>query len=490
LKFTSIIVCAFFVLFKTLNAQTIRFNKAIETPLNPIWGWSILINDDSTYSVISGNNDSIGIAGVFFNKIDQYGNIISSNGFVEPNKSYYAGLSNSGKRLSSGSIIIVGGVEIFTPSDQNAVLYKFNSEGDTVFKKHYDVSYKTIGQGSCVATNDDILLLGLTYDTISNNADIAIIKTDSSGNMFWAKKFGGVFYDEAYNAVEYANEKFMVFGRRNYDTQNGAPWVLKLDSSGNLLGHKWFNQYAFKCAGFTARKGINNDIIITGCLDTIINVGDASAPRFIGIIDSNFNVSIIHIFSHQKTTSPYVVKQLQDGSYVGIGIRYYPLVGYIAKVSEQGQLLWEREYVYRDSNFNYFSDFEPTPDGGFIITGSTTGDFSQDLWLVKLDSLGLLDSAPVNSSTVLVNSSNNILQLYPNPAQNQLHLKIFFTQKQYETALLTVYDMLGRQVITKNIALQQGKANHAMDVSNLQSGNYIITVQAETEMLKQKFIKE
>jgi len=44
-------------------------------------------------------------------------------------------------------------------------------------------------------------------------------------------------------------------------------------------------------------------------------------------------------------------------------------------------LLWEREYIYKEYGFNYFADFAETPDGGFIITGSTLGDLSQDMWL-------------------------------------------------------------------------------------------------------------
>ena len=109
----------------------------------------------------------------------------------------------------------------------------------------------------------------------------------------------------------------------------------------------------------------------------------------------------------------------------------------------------------------------------------------------KLDSLGLLnDSLIVNTGTVLVNSSTNILQLYPNPTQSQLHLKIFFTQPQNEMATLTIYDMLGKQILSENIALQQGKANHTINVSNLPSGNYIAIVQTGGEVMKQGFVRD
>jgi hypothetical protein len=249
--------------------------------------------------------------------------------------------------------------------------------------------------------------------------------------------------------------------------------------------------------GIEGRKGIGNNIVVAGFLDTLINVGDYEYAAYLGKMDTNFNITMLHVFNNSRLIGPYISKQLADSSYVTVGfISANPgasgSIGYISKVDKLGNLIWEREYVYGNQyRFNYFADFEQTYDGGFIITGSTRGDLSQDIWLVKLDSLGLLnDSLIVNSGTVLANSSTNILQLYPNPAKEQLHLKIFFTQKQNTTATLTVYDVLGKQIISENINLQQGKANHTVNVSNLPSGNYIAIVQAGGEVVKQRFVRE
>jgi hypothetical protein len=57
-------------------------------------------------------------------------------------------------------------------------------------------------------------------------------------------------------------------------------------------------------------------------------------------------------------------------------------------------------------------------------------------------------------------------------------------------AMLAVYDMVGKQILSENINLQQGKANHTVNVSNLPSGNYIALVQAAGEVVKQRFVRE
>ena len=303
-----------------------------------------------------------------------------------------------------------------------------------------------------------------------------------------------------FDLIEYTKESFFVFGWRGYSGLYGAPWVLKLDSAGNLIQQKWFynlpNQPKLG-GGFGATKGFNNNIVVQGYLDTTTRVFTTPPvdfifyPAFVGTMDTNMNLSIVYTFEGTNPSRPYIIKQIKDSSYVAVGYKQNDKAGFIAKISLTGQLLWEREYIYKEYGFNYFADFAETPDGGFIITGSTQGDLSQDMWLVKLDSLGLLnDSLIVNAGTVLANSSTNILQLYPNPTQSQLHLKIFFIKPQNEMAMLAVYDMVGKQILSENINLQQGKANHTVNVSNLPSGNYIALVQAAGEVVKQRFVRE
>ncbi len=493
-----IFICALFVFFKTSSAQNIRFNKAVEFNGGGEWGRSILVDDDSSYIVGIVMDDSTNYIGNFWNKFDINGNLILSNGFANSGvEDYYSGFNNSLKRLSSGNYIDIGTVEKFNPFDRDMMFYKFSQEGDTLFKKNYDVLNMTIGSGTCVTSTDDVLLLGNTYDSIINNTDAAIIRVDSSGNEKWAKRFGGSFYDAAYNAIEYSPEKFMVFARRSYNQLYGAPWVLKLDSAGEIIQQKWFYQIPNEPklgGGFGAVEGINKNIVIMGYYDTTtINPPHWNSfyPAFLGTMDTNMNLSILYDFVESNPSRPYIIKQIKDSSYVAVGYKENNTAGFIAKINPNGQLLWEREYIYKEYGFNYFADFAETPDGGFIITGSTIGDLSQDMWLVKLDSLGLLnDSLIVNSGTILANSSTNILQLYPNPAKEQLHLKIFFTQKQNTIATLMVYDMLGKQIISENMNLQHGKANHSINVSNLPSGNYIALVQAGGEVVKQRFVRE
>jgi hypothetical protein len=73
--------------------------------------------------------------------------------------------------------------------------------------------------------------------------------------------------------------------------------------------------------------------------------------------------------------------------------------GWVFAMSQEGELLWNREIV--DLRFpaklSLFNAVEESEDGGVILIGyiidtlSNSQENNQNIWLVKLDSLGCLD---------------------------------------------------------------------------------------------------
>lgn len=72
------------------------------------------------------------------------------------------------------------------------------------------------------------------------------------------------------------------------------------------------------------------------------------------------------------------------------------------------------------------------------------------------------------------------VSIYPNPVGNQLNISSNDTMKAYE-----IYNLLGKRIIRKVSNAKQ------IDVSNLESNLYLITVETETgEKKTMKFIKK
>lgn len=62
--------------------------------------------------------------------------------------------------------------------------------------------------------------------------------------------------------------------------------------------------------------------------------------------------------------------------------------------------------------------------------------------------------------------------IYPNPVQGILHVKIMAATA--EKTVAEIFDMAGRNMITKPVALQAGEQNCQIDMSALQKGSYIL----------------
>lgn len=83
------------------------------------------------------------------------------------------------------------------------------------------------------------------------------------------------------------------------------------------------------------------------------------------------------------------------------------------------------------------------------------------------------DNTPDGIRGMLDESSRSI-DIFPNPAQNDLHFKYGFIG-QTDNAIARVIDMTGRVILTKNLGKHHfGTKEFSMDISSLRAGNYLL----------------
>lgn len=76
------------------------------------------------------------------------------------------------------------------------------------------------------------------------------------------------------------------------------------------------------------------------------------------------------------------------------------------------------------------------------------------------------------------------LALFPNPAQGLVTLN--FNQAQKSSVIISVYDLLGRQVLNQEQMLDAGRRSRGLDISGLHPGLYLIKVQAGSQLWVRK----
>jgi hypothetical protein len=206
----------------------------------------ITTSNGNSCFVSSKKNLSGTISSGTVTKIDSLGNVLWSRNISAVN----GGSTNAFDiaDLGNGDVLIAGYTNAFSGSTC-ALLTKINMFGDTLWVRAYcDFQFQVSGTSSVfdksiikVTFDGGILIAGNTGS--SNNADLYIIKVDALGNLLWAKSYGAAGHEFYYDALPTADNGCIISGYSN--SFSGAAfesYLLKIDSVGNLLWSKVFNQ--------------------------------------------------------------------------------------------------------------------------------------------------------------------------------------------------------------------------------------------------------
>jgi len=107
-----------------------------------------------------------------------------------------------------------------------------------------------------------------------------------------------------------------------------------------------------------------------------------------------------------------------------------------------------------------------------VLRGSIKFKQNSDSWFCHDIETSIQEPEKINS---------NWISIFPNPASNKLHIQSL-AQQNFNYAIL---DIAGRQVQSGNI-----NVNDPIDISNIASGLYIISLSVDKEVANFKFIKQ
>lgn len=251
--------------------------------------------------------------------------------------------------------------------------------------------------------------------------DVWVLKLSSSGSLLWSKCFGGSGDDEGVAIVKNSTGEYYI-GGTTYSTNGDVSgnhsnysdfWVLKIDSTGNLLSQK--------CVGGTdSDEGIcliatsDNGCMIAGrttSIDADATGNHGNADMLITKLSSSFVVEWSNCYGGSETEECNSVVQLTDGSYAALGYTSTHNNGqvtghhgsqgmddfWLLKLSSTGSLVWQK--CIGGSGDDQANALVCTSDGGFALAGLTNsidGDvsglhgmfFSPDIWVCKTDNNG------------------------------------------------------------------------------------------------------
>lgn len=249
---------------------------------------------------------------------------------------------------SDGGVIVVGSTDSFDDPNGDAWVVKLDAYGAIEWQK----TYGGTGDESLIAvhpTSDGgYIAAGYTKSFGVSGTDGWVVKLSSTGALQWSKTYGGSGTEQFWSVDVTSDGNYVVAGgTSSFGAGREDYWVLKLDTSGNVLWQKTYGgpKDDGDCASFAEPE-------------CVVRVKEDP--------DGNLVVA-----SESRSFAPGVAAI------------------WVLKLDSSGNVLWEKAFGGFDEDTMW--SFDIAPDGTYIIPGSTisfSSDFSGDTWVIKLDKNG------------------------------------------------------------------------------------------------------
>lgn len=198
----------------------------------------------------------------------------------------------------------------------------------------------------------------------------------------------------AYDVIPAADGGYLAVGTRLPGNFGSDFWLFKLDAFGNVQWDMQLGEPGIE----EARSGIalaDGGFLLAGYSrnGAFSTNPDTNRCHLVRIM-ANGNAMWTTTLPMVKESQLMKIKSASDGTFVVCGWKEnstgeeFDSDGYVARINEDGEVLWERTYGFNNSDES-FQDLEATNDGGIILAGySDPAGARSKHYLVKVNAMG------------------------------------------------------------------------------------------------------
>jgi hypothetical protein len=451
---------------------------------------------DSTYLFSYYSSDFfLDEAIIHINHLDQNGELLTNFQLHEPGFSLFV---KECIPIDDQHFLMLGAKSPAYSNQMGIMLIKYDAGFAPVWSKtFYDGENYLWGSDIYPTPDGGFLIAGRTWlyhpDTGAFiDAQILVIRTDSSGEELWRRTYGSPNLWERVSGIASTDDGgFLLAGRSQQPWSAGdfQAMILKI----NHLGHQQWERKI----GLGNRLEVFSGIIRTmdGNYALVGQIAKRSTDGFSILYGRQWLVKVSptgmvlweQLYPEASSGTWFQdLVELDDGSIVAAGAHKGQLpgssqAGFILKTTAEGETVWSHTYDRNPNHIDLFYSINTTLDGGFVLTGfgRDSAGSSQDAWILKVDSLGCRE--PCITPTAVQEPlpvQYEGFQLWPNPTQGPLWAQWAQPLPAGRHRLL-VYDAAGRLV--RQATLAPGATTVEQDLSELPAGVYFIVWEAQEQ---------
>ncbi|MBK8982941.1 MAG: T9SS type A sorting domain-containing protein [Ignavibacteria bacterium] len=417
-------------------------------------------------------------------KFDRYGNILWEK-FIGDSSTYNISISLA--EDPDGNIYL-------PYNSSHAHLVKLNSNGDMIWDKNFSSSNIILFSGlSFVEEYQKIILIGIN---ITNGFPTSsITKLDSNGTLIWNKSNYdslGILgtYNSGNNSFLFSDNEYFLsgFAQSAPGVQNRIGFILKTDTSGNILWNKKYSN----------SKGIYS--IVKNSLNTFIASGQGNSALYCQSFDSMGNILWIRDYNGDSLAGSIGIQKIikTKSNEFALGTPKGQNFGRLMKIDSLGNILESNFYPYPPNVGINQNNLNSTSDSGFIVSGyiryffsnrnesvfkenldlKVEGDKDIDILVYKIDKYGQTVFIVNNEIQNTQPESFVLSQNFPNPFNPVTTISFSLPQASY--VVLKVFDAAGKEIKELiNEYRQRGSYEVKFDGSDLPSGIYFYRLAAD-----------
>lgn len=448
-----------------------------------------IVMDTGGYFYLTGTTRSYGAGSddFFVVKIDASGTIL----YQKTYGNMYHDICRKGIAAPGGGLILTGEQWQEDYGREDMLMLKINELGEKEWERKFGGDHTDQGLSICLST-DGYILTGYTASfggsTLGN---FLVCKTDRNGNLQWQKDYGTPFLDYGFDVIEDHEQNIYLVGtsggfynyaRADFANSNADLLLIKTNSSGDEI---WRKTIGGKNHDWGKAIVVLEDTFFI--LGSTQSTGEGSFDFYLVETDKNGDVLGEFTFGGSDFEYGEAIAVSSDGCLLLAGTTRSETLNntpdiYIVKTDPEGSLIWEQRIGSGGSD--YGTDLIALPDSGCMVLATIDNESvsGKDYYVFRLDRNGEI----VSVFNIDQPHANEEPSVYPNPFEAEIHINLSAFQNT-QPAIFRLYSNEGKLVSTKSL---EPFSNTEIRMEGLANGTYIYQIIVNGKSIGGKLVKQ